>query len=89
MTTTKGEMKPGLTLVAKYKGAEHTCEVVEQDGALRFVLADGRTFQSPSAAGQITASQVNGYRFWTIPEKPPAGQGRRQRAAQLAVAAQA
>ena len=90
MTTTKSAIKAGLTLGAKYKGEQYTCEVVEQDGALRFVLPDGRIFKSPSAAGRaITANQVNGYRFWTIPEKPPPGQGRRQRAAHLAVSAQA
>ena len=43
-------MAPGLTLVATYMGVEHTCEVVEQDGALRFVPPDGRIFTSPSAA---------------------------------------
>ena len=82
VATTKDAMKPGVTLVAKYKGSEYICEVVEQDGALRFVLPDGRTFRSPSAAGRaITASQVNGYRFWTILEKAPVGQGRSSQAA--------
>ena len=77
VATTRGAMKPGVTLVAKYKGSEHTCEVVEEDGALRYVLPGGQTFKSPSAAGRaITASQVNGYRFWTIQEQAPTGQRR-------------
>ena len=67
MTAKNSTMKPGVNLVAKYKGSEYTCGVVEEDGALRFVLADGRSFKSPSAAGRaITATQVNGYRFWTV-----------------------
>jgi integrase/recombinase XerD len=73
MATTKDAMKPGVSLVAKYKGAEYTCEVIDHDGALRFVLPGGERFKSPSAAGRaITAGQVNGYRFWTILEKPSA-----------------
>ena len=52
VATTKSAMKPGLTLVAKYKGEDYTCEVVEQDGALRYVLPGGQTFKSPSAAAR-------------------------------------
>ena len=60
-------MKPGAALVATYKGGEYRCGVVEQDDALRYVLPDGRTFKSPSAAGRaITGNQVNGYQFWSV-----------------------
>ena len=60
-------MQAGVTLVAKYKGAEYRCTVVEQDDVVVWVLADGRIFKSPSAAGRaITGTQVNGYRFWMI-----------------------
>ena len=60
-------MTPGAALVATYKGGEYRCAVVEQDDALRYVFPDGRTFKSPSAAGQaITGNQVNGYQFWSV-----------------------
>ena len=73
VASTKGAMKPGVTLVARYKGLDYACQVVDEDGALRYVLTDGRNFRSPSAAGRaVTGSQVNGYRFWTIPMKLPA-----------------
>ena len=70
VATPRDAMRPGVALLAKYKGTEYHCEVVEHDGALRFVLPDGRTFKSPSAAGRaITGSQVNGYRFWSIVDR--------------------
>ena len=87
MTTTKSAIKAGLTLVGRYKGEEHICEVVEHDGRLYFVLPKGRVFKSPSAAGKaVTGTATNGYRFWTISYKPPAGQAARQQAAQAAAA---
>ena len=87
MTTTKEQIRAGRTLVAKYKKQQYTCEVVEDDGRLYFVLPKGRVFQSPSAAGKaVTGTATNGYRFWSISDKPPAGQAARQRAAQAAVA---
>jgi site-specific recombinase XerD len=90
VTTTKSAIEAGLTLVAKYKGEQHTCEVVEQDGRLYFVLADGRLSRSPSAAGKaVTGTATNGYRFWSIPEKAPSGKRGRQKAAREAVAAMA
>ena len=90
MSTTKAEIKAGLTLVGKYKGEEHTCEVVEQDGRLYFVRPDGQFFTSPSAAGKaITGAATNGYRFWSVPGKAPSGQRGRQKAARLALAAMA
>jgi hypothetical protein len=88
MPTTKSAIEEGLTLVASYKGERHSCEVVEQDGRLYFVLADGRVYRSPSAAGKaITGTATNGYRFWSIPERAPSGQRQRQQAALKAVAA--
>ncbi len=75
MATTKEQIRAGQTLVAKYKKQQHTCEVVEHDGRLYFVLQKGRVFKSPSAAGKaVTGTATNGYRFWSIPDKPPAGQ---------------
>ncbi len=86
MTTTKSAIKAGLTLVGKYKGEQHTCEVVEHDGRLYFVLPNGEVFKSPSAAGKaVSGTATNGYRFWSIPPKAPAGQPKRQKAALAAV----
>ena len=88
MSTTKAEIKAGLTLVGKYKGEEHTCEVVEHDERRYFVRPDGQFFTSPSSVGKVvTGTATNGYRFWSVPEKAPSGQPGRQKAARLAVAA--
>ncbi len=85
MATTKEQISAGQTLVAKYKGEQHSCEVVEQQGKRYFVLPGGRVSKSPSAAGTaITGTATNGYRFWSIPDKPSAGQPARQQAAQAA-----
>ncbi len=87
MVTTKEQIRAGQTLVAKYKKQQHTCEVVEHDERLYFVLQKGRVFKSPSAAGKaVTGTATNGYRFWSIPDQKPAGQPARQQAAQAAVA---
>jgi site-specific recombinase XerD len=88
MTTTKSAIKAGLTLVAKYKGEQYTCDVVEHDERLYFVRPKGEVFTSPSAAGKaITGTATNGYRFWSVPDKAPAGHPKRQKKAQAAVAA--
>ena len=88
MTTAKSAINAGQTLVAKYKGKQHSCEVVEHDERLHYVLPDGRVFTSPSAAGKaITGTATNGYRFWSVPKKAPAGQPKRQKAALAAVGA--
>ena len=85
VTTTKEKIRAGQTLVAKYKKQQYTCEVVEHDERLCFVLPKGRVFKSPSAAGKaVTGTATNGYRFWSIPEQPPAGQTARHKAAQAA-----
>ena len=85
MATTKEQMRAGQTLVAQYKQQQHSCEVVEHDGRLYFVLPKGRVCKSPSAAGKaVTGTATNGYRFWSIADKPPAGQAARQQAAQAA-----
>ena len=88
MSITKAAIKAGLTLVGKYKGEEHTCEVVEHDERLYFVRPDGQFFASPSSVGKVvTGTATNGYRFWSVPEQAPSGQPGRQKAARLAVAA--
>ena len=87
MTPTQEQIRAGQTLVAKYKKQQYTCDVVERDGRPYFVLPKGRVFKSPSAAGKaVTGTATNGYRFWSIPDNPPAGQTARQQAAEGAVA---
>lgn len=91
MTTTKSAIEAGQTLVARYKGDDYSCEVVEREGRLHYVLpgrgrAKPKVFTSPSRAGrEITGSPVNGYRFWSVPDKPPSGQAARRKAARAAV----
>jgi len=71
--------KAGTKLVARYKGKEHTAEVVKTEEGLRYRLADGREFKSPSAAGSaiMGGSACNGWRFWSVasaeaqPKKEP------------------
>ena len=88
MATTKSTIEAGLTLVARYRGEQHTCEVVEHDGRLFFVLPKGEVCTSRSAAGKaITGTAINGYRFWSIPEEAPSGQQKRQQPALRAVVA--
>jgi hypothetical protein len=79
----RGKLEPGTVLVARYKGAEHTAEVVSgEEGKARYRLADGREFGSPWAAGSAVMGGVacNGWRFWSLAtgeaETPPAKQPR-------------
>ena len=85
MATTKERISAGQTLVAKYKGDQHSCEVVEHEEKLYFVLPGGEVFKSPSAAGHvITGIATNGSRFWSVPEQMPGVPEGRQRAARAA-----
>ncbi len=62
-------LEAGARLVARYKGKEHTCDVVKTAaGELRFVLKNGKEFKSPSAAGREVAggTAINGWRFWSV-----------------------
>jgi hypothetical protein len=69
MAIAKDALSPHTTLVARYKGQPHSCQVIEQEGALRFALPDGRTFRSPSGAARaIVGGSVNGWRFWSLPD---------------------
>ena len=72
-------LKAGTKLVARYKGQEHTAEVVETEAGLRYRLKDGREFKSLSSAGSAVmgGSACNGWRFWSVagaeakPKKEP------------------
>ena len=63
------QLAAGMRLVASYRKAQHTAEVIQgEDGKLRFRLADGREFTSPSAAGSAVMGGIacNGWRFWSL-----------------------
>ncbi len=67
------DLAAGTRLVARYKGQEHVLEVVQTEGGLRYRLADGREFKSPSSAGKaVTGGACNGWVFWSVEgtEKP-------------------
>lgn len=61
-------LKPGTRLVARYHKQSYSCLVVEGEGGkLRYRLADGREFKSPSAAGMaITGHACDGWVFWSV-----------------------
>jgi hypothetical protein len=59
----------GTRLLAKYKGQTYVCTVQEgEEGKIEYVLEDGKSFKSPSAAGSAVmgGSACNGWRFWTV-----------------------
>jgi hypothetical protein len=62
------DLKPGTTLVARYKGQEHSAEVVKTEDGIRYRLGDGREFKSPSSAGSAVmgGNACNGWRFWSL-----------------------
>jgi rubrerythrin len=66
-------LSPGTVLVATYKKAAHTCEVVEREGKTLYEYA-GKTYTSPSAAGSAVMGGVscNGWRFWSVEGTEPA-----------------
>jgi len=68
MTIENREVKSGTRLVARYKGQEHTANVVETDAGIRYRLADGKEYKSPSAAGSaiMGGNACNGWRFWSM-----------------------
>jgi hypothetical protein len=52
-------LKPGTALVARHKDKEYRAKVVvAKDGKLRYRLADGREFKSPSGAGSAVMGGV-------------------------------
>jgi hypothetical protein len=68
------EIAAGTVLVARYKKADRTCEVVETPDGLRYRLDDGTEHKSPSSAGKAAMGGVacNGWRFWSIQGTEPA-----------------
>jgi hypothetical protein len=62
-------LTPGTQLTATYKKVTYFCTVEQaEDGKLSFVLADGRRFTSPSAAGSALLGGIacNGWRYWSL-----------------------
>ena len=65
----RNKLAVGTRLMARYKGAGYVAEVVAgQEGKMRYRLADGREFKSPSAAASAVMGGIgaNGWRFWTL-----------------------
>ena len=56
------DLAAGTRLVARYKGKEHACEVVQTEQGIAYRL-DGKDFNSPSSAGrEVTGGvAVNGH----------------------------
>ena len=85
MTIENRDLEPGTKLIAKYKKEEYRAEVVTgEEGKVKYKLADGREFKSPSAAGTaITSKACNGWAFWSIetgiaqtePQEPESSEG--------------
>jgi hypothetical protein len=71
------DLAVGTKLAGRHKKTEHTCEVVQTDEGVRYQLADGRSFKSPSSAASAVMGGVsaNRWRFWsvegTLPEAKP------------------
>jgi len=58
----------GTVFQRTFRGKLHTMRVVNDRGKTAFQVS-GRVFGSPSAAAKhITKSEVNGWRFWYIPQ---------------------
>jgi len=71
MTIENRKLTGGTRLVARYKGETYTAEVVSSDQGVRYRLADGREFKSPSAAGSAVMGGIacNGWRFWSLADE--------------------
>jgi hypothetical protein len=76
-------LPPGTVLVARYKGKQRRCAVVETKDGLRYRLDDGTEHLSPSGAARAVAGGVprNGWRFWSIDASAPRPRGARTRSA--------
>ena len=62
------DLEAGTKLIAKYKKEEYRAEVIAgHEGKVKYRLADGREFKSPSSAGTaITSKACNGWAFWSV-----------------------
>jgi hypothetical protein len=72
MSIENRDLKPGTKLVARYKGQDHSAEVVKTKDGTRYRLPDGREFKSLSSAGSaVTGHACNGWAFWSLPGTEP------------------
>ena len=62
------DLEPGTKLIARYKKEEYRAEVVTgEEGKVKYRMADGTEFTSPSSAGTaITGKACNSWAFWSI-----------------------
>ena len=84
-------LETGTVLRARYKGKEHTCEVVQTADGLHYRLDDGREFTSPSSAGKAAMDGVacNGWRFWSVQGTEPSRHEREPKAKKTGQSAKA
>src|SRR5579871_408312 len=78
MAITNRTLAPGTQLTVTYKKQTYTAEVVETPEGLRYRLADGREFKSPSAAGAAimgAGRTCNGWAFWSVEGGEPTSAG--------------
>ncbi len=75
-------LEVGTRLAARYKGKTHTCEVVQTEEGIRYRLADGREFKSPSSAGSAVMDGMacNGWRFFSREGEEPEPKPRKAKA---------
>jgi len=61
------DLQAGTRLMARHKGADALCEVVQTDEGLRYRVGD-KDFNSPSSAGRAVTGgvAVNGWKFWSL-----------------------
>lgn len=80
MSIAKSDVKPNMSLVAKYKGKDFTCETFEKGGRTMFRLVDGTEYKFLSgAAGAITGiPTTNGFSFWSPTSGEVAAKPRRK-----------
>ena len=79
-------LKPGTVLVARHKGQDYKCKVVETKDGLRFQMVDSRgeavSVKSPSAIGSYVmgGNACNGWRFWSVEGQEPVPKTRGRKA---------
>ena len=75
MSIENRNLVPGTRLVGRYQKRSYGCTVQQaEDGdGIVFVLEDGRSFTSTSAAATaITGVAQNGWRWWSLADAAPA-----------------
>ena len=71
MAITNRNLAVGTKLAVRYKKQLYTAEVVQGEDGIRYRLADGREFKSPSGAGAAikgSGKTCDGWKFWSLAE---------------------